>query len=376
MAWKISDEFLSTLALGGKVVVTASVTVDGVATVLAPADLSVTLQEGNVRRTLSASFVPALSSGQRTDDLFDLLSTELADFKVTVGFDWGAGSVEQIPIFTGRASQVPSKQSSGSVQVTASDYGADLAEVDCTPSIVQAASMTRRAAIAALITFAFPAASIVDTASDTGTLLTEQTWTGKVWDAINTIATGGNLDVYADPAGIFHIRDTPDLGAPIRILKMGPGGTIKVVDRNRPLSKLYNRVVVVPGATDGSQTWTSVTYDITALDPTSRRRAALAGPRVKTITSPTTATAADAVALAIRTMQRVMGRTETVSTTAYLDPSLELYDSVQIVAQREEDGGLIALTHIVEGATLNVFSSSKLAWEMTLSTRNVGVSDD
>lgn len=370
MAWPVSAAFLQSLAAGGRIKATATVTILGVDTVLGLSDLSVNLQDGNVRRTCSLSAVPDLTGGQRTDGLYDLLSTELAVVSVSAGFDW-SGQVEMVPIFKGRATEVGSVQGAGLVSMSLADYGADLASIDCTPAVVQPGTMTRRAAIAALITFAFPDAVIVDTSTDTGMLDSEQVWSGKVWESINALATDGGIDVSAAPDGTWRLRDMPDVGVPVRLYRMGAAGTVKSMDRKRPLDKLYNRVVVTPAATDGSQDWDSVECDITTLDPESPRRAALAGPRVKAITSPT-ATATEAAAVAVKAMRGAMGKTERLSTSMFLDPSIDLHDTVQVVGQREADGGTVAVTHLIDGASFSILSGGKPAWSATLSTRNVG----
>lgn len=372
MAWQVSDAFLKTIAVGGRVVADLSMTAGGVTTPLSKiSDCTVNLQEGNVRRTMSVSLIPNLEAGQRTDDLYDLISTELATFQLRIGFDWGSGQRETVYAFTGRATEGGSKQASGLVTLSAADYGADLAAVDCDPAIVQAETMTRRDAIKALIAYAFPGAVIEDTATDAGTLDSEQTWSGKVLDAINTLATDGGIDVSAGPDGKWRLRDMPTLGKPVRLLRMGDAGTIKGIDRKRPLDKLYNRVTVNPASTDGSQDWDSVTVDVTSIDPSSPRRAELAGPRVKVITSPT-ATEAEALSAATAELRRVIGRTETITTDIFLDPSLDLYDTVQIVGQREADGGITAVNHIIDGATFNVISRGEAAWSASISTRNTG----
>lgn len=374
MPWTVSPEFSRSVAVGGRIICNGTVMVGGTSYPLKLTDCSVTLQEGNVRRSCSMSAIPDLSNGQRTDDLYDLLSSDLATFRIVAGFQWGPGRSETVAAFTGRATEVGASQGSGKVTISASDFAADLAAIDLIPAVTQASTMTRRDAIKAIIADCFPDAMIVDTSTDTGTLGSDQTWSGKAWDAINTMAADGGIDVSAGPDGNWYMRDEPEIGNPVRLYRMGPAGTVKSIDRRRPLDKMYNRVIVQPSATDGSQGWDSVTYDITSLDPTSPRRSALAGVRVKTITSPT-ASVDEAVALAVRTMKRAMGRTEKLSTAMFLDPSVDLYDTVQIVGQREADGGVIAVNHLVDGATFDILSGGKAAWSSSLSTRNMGVSD-
>lgn len=359
--WDVSADFSASIPVGGRIACGLTVEVDGATTALHPSALSISLQEGNVRRQATATVVADTMSPAA---LFSLLSTELATFRSTAGFSWGIEE-EQIPIFTGRAAQVVMQQASGSVTVALADFGADLAAVTCTPEIVQAASLTRRAAIAELAAIAFPGVIVVDDASDTGTLGSDQTWSGSVWDAINALAVDGLMDVAFRPDGRLWIRDMPTLGQPVTLIRSGAGGTIKSFDRTRPLDKLYNTVIVTPGTTDGSQTWQSATIDVTQLDPASRRRPALAGPRVKTVTSSTAASTEDAAAIARIELGKVLGVTETVSCELIANPAIDLYDSVSLVAQVDPQENAISVTHIVDG-----WNFDALAWSMSLSTRS------
>lgn len=358
--WTVSQDFLDSIPAGSRVVVTAELDTDGTITTLQVVTGSVSGQDQNVRRTFSGSFSHESLSAY---ELYDLVSFDAAILSVSVGFDWG-GVTEVVPVFMGRISRASLSMSDAHVSVSAADFGYDLAQQKFFPALTQAASMTRRAAIAAIVADVFPGITVSDSATDTGTLLSEQTWTGSRWDAIKSLATDGNMECFFGPDGSFIIRDLPTIGTAVYLFKTHEGGTITGFDRERPLDKLFNAVVVKPATTDGSQTWTPVTAEIT--DVTSPRHKSRIGVRPLEISS-STATSIGASTIAGEKLLQVQGRTETVSLDSIANPALELGDTVQVVAQAWHEVPTVALTHLVDGFTFDINK-----WSMSLSTRNMG----
>lgn len=358
--YTVTDDFIDSIPSGTRVTYAATVTVASTSYTLDMVAGSVSVREGNVRRTFTGDFSHSdLTSYQ----LYDLLSNEAAVLHVTVGFNWG-GSSESVDVFRGRLSKTTLGGAQGFVTVTAADFGFDLNQQTLTPSITQAAGTTRRNAIKALVQDGFPGVTITDTASDTGTLLAEQTWSGTRWEAINQLATDGNMDCFFAPDGSFIIRDIPTIGTPVYLFRTQDGGTITAYDRERPFDKLFNAVVVQPKNTDGSQGWTQQLVEIT--DTASPRHKSKIGVRALKVAN-VTGDATQALAVANKQLWQVLGKTETVALTAIANPALEIGDTVQIVAKPWLDHEEVALTHLVDSYTFNI-----LAWSMSVSTRNMG----
>lgn len=358
--WTVSKTFLDSIPAGSRVTSSATITVNGVSTALDMDSGSVMVQDQNVHRTFRGVFSHSVLTSQ---ELYDLLSNEGAVLQVKVGFDWGDTS-ETITIFTGRTSTAVRNHSEETVTLNAADYGFDLAQQTFEPSLTQPAGTTRRAAIAAIVSGGFPGVVITDTATDTGTLLAEQTWSGSRWDAISQLADDGKLQCFFAPDGSFIIRDQPTIGTPVYLLRTSEGGTITSFDRQRPLDKLYNAVIVKPATTDGSQTWSQVTVEIT--DTASPRHKSKVGVRALSITN-VTGGVAEATAVATAKLKQVQGKTETVAMNAIANPALEIGDTVQIIAQAWNDTPTVALTHLVDGYTFDIDT-----WSMSIATRNLG----
>lgn len=358
--WAVSQSFLASIPAGSRVTNSATVTVEGVTTDLQMASGSVTVQDQNVHRTFSGVFSHKSLTAY---ELFDLLSYEGAVLKVKVGFDWGNTS-ETVDVFTGRISKASLRRSDAFVTVNAADYGYDLAQQTLEPALTQTAGITRRAAIAAIVSAGFPGVTITDTATDAGTLLAEQTWSGSRWDAISQLADDGKMQCFFAPDGSFIIRDQPTISTPVYLLRTGDGGSITGYTRDRPLDKLYNTVIVKPKTTDGTQTWTQVTVEVT--DTASARHKSKVGVRALTLSN-VTGTLAEATAVATAKLEQIQGRTETVALEAIANPALELGDTVQIIAQAWNDTPTVALIHLIDGYTFDIPT-----WSMSLATRNLG----
>lgn len=360
--YKASDDFLRSIIVGSKVAYDCAVTVGGVATKLALTAGSVSLQNGsNTRRTLSAT-VGAIDTGNLTaKDVYALLSDESAIFTLSVGFDWGSGQKELIPVFTGRASNASLKTGEGTVDFAAADYGYDLAQQSWPVPFVQASSMTRRDAIKQIVTGA--GFTYKDTATDTGTLGSEQTWSGSKWDAINQIATDGTMDCFFDATGTFIIRDTPTISqTPVYMYQTGDNGQIKNLDRQRTLDELYNAVKVTPASTDTNNGWTQQYIWQQITDTTSPRHPDKVGLRIKEIQS-YTGTQNDGIKTAQTTLDNLQGSTETLNVESIANPALEIGDVIEVLAT--DRGETVYVKHLVDSYSFDLPS-----WTMTVSTRS------
>lgn len=358
--YTVSSDFIASIPAGTRVFTTATVKVDAVTYSVQLSDGSVSVRDGNVHRTFTGSLSHASLT---SSELYDLLSNEGAILNVSVGFDWGS-TTESVAVFAGRISRASLSVAEPRVSVTAADFGYDLAQQTLIPALTQAVGTTRRAAIAAIVTAGFPGVTVTDTATDTGTLISEQTWSGTRWDAIKQLATDGNMECFFAPDGRFIIRDIPTISTPVYMLRTSDGGTITSYSRERPLDKLYNAVVVKPKNTDGSQTWSQVYVEIT--DTASQRHKSKIGVRSVAVDN-VSGSEAEATAVANAKLLQVQGRTETVALQAIANPALELGDTVQVIAQPWLDTPATAVTHIVDSYTFNIKD-----WSMSIATRNMG----
>lgn len=360
--WDVSEEFLGALTAGLRHVSRATVTVGEVETELEVAACQIQVRDGlQHRQVTGAEFGSATLT---PTELYDLLSSDAAILRIWTGIRVGL-SPEWVPVFTGRLSIGRLDAASGTVSVTAADFGFDLSRQELWPPVVQAGTLTRREAVAELVEGAFPGITIVDEATDTGTLGTEQTWTGKRSEAIESLLSDGAMEGFFLPDGRFLIRDIPDIGTPVYTVRTGEQGTIKTFERERPLDQLFNCVVMQATATDGSQGWDQVTAQID--DPLSPRHPDKIGLRTFEAQS-FTGTEAEALAAAEARLRKVTGRTETVRLGVVSNPALEYGDTVALVVQGWLDRPAMTFTHIIDSLTFDLVS-----WHQDLSTRNLGV---
>jgi hypothetical protein len=188
---------------------------------------------------------------------------------------------------------------------------------------------------------------------------------GSRWEAINALATDARAEVFFYPDGTAVIRDLPVLGAPVWRAATGPGGTILSGDRQRPLDRMWNTVIVNPAATDGSQGWTSVSAQIAnPMHPRYPGRFGI-GVRPFTIDSPTAGDVTEAMAIAEAKLRDVQGTTETISLGLLSNAALEGGDVIDITFSAWEDTPSQTVTHMVDGFTLDLSTGA-----MTLATRS------
>ncbi|GEM_PF-6970066 len=350
----VSSEFLA--AIGSGMIIETKATVNDIPVALVSG--SIRGQVSNVRRSFSGDL--ATLDGDY-DGFYDFLSQDGAILKVITGIP---DLNEWVPMFIGRLNAGSAIGGQGHVPVSASDFGFDLAQQELLTPVTQAASVTRLAAIEELVSAGFPSVNIHNSASDTGTLGSEQVWSGSRWDAINTIAKDAGAECYFDPSGDFIIRDQPAVSTPVYSYNTGSKGTVISLERSRPLDQLINTVVVSAASTTGNQDWDSVTVQITDTDHP--RHPSRIGVRVLRIDSPT-ANETDAAAIASRELDKALGRTETLNVQAVGNPAIELGDTVGLSMQGWLDSGTQTWTHIIDG-----FSFDLKNWSQQLETRSYG----
>ncbi|MGB3414029.1 MAG: DUF5047 domain-containing protein [Microbacteriaceae bacterium] len=358
----MSEEFLQTLPTGFRGINEAIASVNGDDYPLELTSGQVTMTGQEVNRTFTGK---VSSEKYSVNELYDLLSIEGAIISIQTGMSWGGANQEIVPVFKGRIQTASKTETEGVVNLRASDYGADLNAQELITPIVHSASVTRRQAIIQLVQYGVPGVSFRDTSTDTGTLGSEQTWTGRLRQAIDTIAADAGVECFFAPDGAFVIRDAiTEPGEPVYLMRTGNEGTITGLDRNRPLDRLFNCVIVEAATTDGSQPWSQVVVEIT--DTNNPRHKSKIGIRPIRIKSPT-ASETEAQRIGTQKLAQVQGKTETVVLSGITNPALERGDTIQIIAEGWKEQPAVVLNHIVDGLSMNLAS-----FAMNLSTRNMG----
>lgn len=294
-------------------------------------------------------------------DLYAAVSTPGAVFWIGHGIEFGPGDVELLDVLYGEAVSGGVSLAAGAIRLSVADMWSRVERCRfIAPN--SPAPGTRASRIAAALTSAVPGASVTITAEG------GQYMGGKVWDLdrtqlIRDLATDGALDVTPAPDGTWLISDEPILTptAPAWTYRTGEGGNIGSADRDRPLDRLYNMVVVRP--TDETQTWGQQVVKLE--DPTHPRHESKIGPVPYFYSSPTAATAGAAWNAGAAILQRVVGTTETLTLGALGHPGQEPGDTVAVVHPATDTDPGFGDVHIVDSVSLDCVSGA-----MTLNTRS------
>lgn len=356
----VSERFITALAAPHRVTTVVTATPPGgEALTVQVTRLSVTADAGSrMRRRASLECFA-------TAEDWAVLSTDGCLFRVEHGIDFGGGDVELVPVFTGEASQGVRALApgGGSVSLPLQDLWAWISRTDFLNPVVITAGTSRVQAIIDLVQDARPGTPIATSVTASGgTVGADLVLDGSRADAINTLASDGRLSVYFDGAGSFVIRDAPlSTDASVVTLRQ-----LTAVERSRPLDKMYNTVVVNPSATDGSQTWTQQVAQIT--DPAHPRHPDKVGVVPYRVASPTAQTAGDALTIALNTLDRVVGSTESLSLGLVANPALDAGDVVRVVTPQVDEEPADIIQHVIDSLSMDLVTGG-----MSLSTRSLGV---
>lgn len=313
----------------------------------------------------AASVASAIGSGIRYSaslsvtpepgtDTYAMVSTPGAIFKIRHGIDFGAGDVELVDCGVYEAA-------TGGVRITGGDISLTLVDLwqrveRCRFLVPHSpASGKRSSLISAAVSAVIPGAEVL-TSADGGTF----TGGSNVWDYdrtqfVSDLASDGSLDAAFDASGAFRIRAEPVMAtAPVWTYRTGIEGNIVEADRDRPLDRLYNMVIVVP--IDGEQTWTRQSVSID--DASHPRHRSKIGDVPFFYRSPTLLTASAALAAARTILQRVIGSTETLTIEGLSNPALEVGDVVAVLHERTDtDPGFQAI-HFIDSLQFDLSTGS------------------
>lgn len=296
-------------------------------------------------------------------DTYGLISTPGAIFAIKHGIDFGGGDVELVDCGVYEAAKPAVDLGGGDIRVTLVDQWVRL-ERNRFLSPYYPESGSRAVKIAEVVTAAIPGVVLVGTA-DGG--LYEQG--DNLWDRdrtrfIRDMADDGALDAAFDASGAFRIRPQPIMDAAsenVWTFRTGVAGNILTADRERPLDKLYNTVVMEP--MEESQSWDRQV--IVLGDTDHPLHPSKYGPAQFFYKSPTLQTPADVTAAGVAILQRFMGTTETINLGAVSNPALEVGDVVPVIhARTDTDPGLQAV-HAIDSFQMDLKTGA-----MTLATRS------
>jgi hypothetical protein len=184
----------------------------------------------------------------RTSD--DPLSPEFAVVHISAGVEYGDGSSELFPIFTGRI-DTPTREPDGTVSFSCYDLAEDVIgyRFEQPRTTVEATTLDE---IRGLILEALPQATFgTDTVLDA--LTPRLTWDEDRGEALDSLAQSLGGRWYALGNGDFVVRDASYTGGTIVAeYTDGPRGVVSTAAASRSRSGAFNSVVVVSERTDGT----------------------------------------------------------------------------------------------------------------------------
>jgi hypothetical protein len=362
--WDVSERFLQALRGPHKLVTEATVTVPGGDPVDVRVKAGSISADSSSRVRRSGSMVV-----QGGADVFALVSTPGAVFRVYHGIDFGS-TTELVPVFTGELSSPVQQVGVGEVRVTLADLGERVSRCRFLAPFSPAGSTRRVDVIAAVVADAVPAATVVDSSTDVGTVGGGKVWDENRWDVITDLALDGQSEAFFAADGSFRLRDAPSMtSSPVWTVNAGDGGVLISAARERPLDRLFNTVVVRPSATDGSQSWTQQVVSVEG--PGSPLAPDVIGTVPFFFASPSASTAEAARAAGLRILRRVVGLTESLAIECVANPALEINDVIRVITPSTEVDSAQAFQHFVDS-----FSFDLASGRMSIQTRLQGVQID
>ena len=255
-------------------------------------------------------------------DLYSSLAAEGTLFALEHGIRFGNRS-ELVPFGTYVATKVPGALYTDRYRLSLADRWVDLEEARFL-SPLQPAPGSRVAEITTRVTEALPGVTTSATTTGCGNLDGSRVWQDARTDLIRDLAADGVLEASFDGSGVFVVRDEPAIssgsaGSSTFALTAGEVGTILSAERERPLTKRYNTVVVRPSGPD--QTWTQQVAQVA--DVNHPRHPSKIGVRPLFWSSPTITNQFDALNAAEARLQRLLKAASVMTVNAVSNPALE-----------------------------------------------------
>jgi hypothetical protein len=319
---------------------------------------SVTADRGaQVRRSCQVALDPATLRG------LSGVTIQGAYLQLDVGLDYLDGTQELIPQGYFRIDSEDTDRPGGALSLQG--FGREKVVID--DAFIQPRTEANSSSldlIELLLLESVPDAVIVRRATRDGSV-SRTTWETDRWKAIDgddaSIARSLGVEVWADGRGRFVITDVPTLAdPPVWAVNAGAGGVLVTSATSASVDGVFNVVVAVGDASDGSvPVGPVVVQDEDVTSPT--RVGGPFGRRVRHYSSPLLRTPGQAESAARSLLANSLGLTRGLSFTAVPNPALEPGD----VALVTGDGEAPSL-HIIDKITLS--SSGAMSCE-TRSTK-------
>lgn len=296
-------------------------------------------------------------TGMWPDQAADLLAPYGNELYIERGVALGGGSVEWVSLGFFRIQSPDQDQpENGPIRVEARDRMAGIIDGRLLAPVQFAATDTYGDVVTALIAEVYPSATIEwDDTSDTQTLdrtlIAEEDRHGF----LDNLVTGIGKIWYWDHRGVLVITDPPDPGNPVFDLDAGPGGVLVSASRRLTRERVYNAVVALGEALDGTPPARGVAVDANVDSPTYFY--GRFGPVPRFYTSPFLTSDAQAAAAARAILQQQLGLPYNVDLTAVPNPALEPYDPIRV----RYSTAAAAETHILQTLTIPLTAEATMA---------------
>lgn len=233
--------------------------------------LGVPIVEGNVTANLT-NRVTRSASFDLSDEFFprsvdDVMSPYRAVVKIFAGTEYGNGTQEVFPVFTGRVYQVD-RNPGGSVTFRADDLAADVVACRFEQPVNSRTTAMATAEVQRLITQAVPQATF-GTNDVEDTLTPKLTWDEDRGQALDDLSEAMGARWYSLGNGDFVIREfVYAVGTPLQSFEDGVGGLLSAAQTSVTRDGTANSIVVVAERMDGTDPVRYVARDGNALSPT------------------------------------------------------------------------------------------------------------
>lgn len=213
----------------------------------------------NAAWTLSEEWYPRSSS--------DPFSQYVSVVRIRSGVEYGDGSLELFPVFTGRV-LTAQRGATGEVSFTADDFAADVVGYPFEAPRTADRNSSVLAEIEALILEAIPQAVFGVHGVADGPV-PELTWDedrGQALDDLSSVVGGRWI---ADGSGVFTVQPLVYApGTPVQDFFDGPGGLLSEADTESTRAGSANSITVVSERTDGSDPIRVTVRDTSPTSPT------------------------------------------------------------------------------------------------------------
>lgn len=268
---------------------------------------------------------------------------------------------ELVPVFHGEVTSGQQDLGGQTITLDLSDPS-NLLTLPFISTFAPAAGTRRSQVIANAITTAIPGTTVRNTSSDLG-LVGALNWTTNPMDVVNTLQKDIGAECFFMPDGSYVIRDLPVLDAP----PVWSTNQAESAQRTRPMDQMFNTVVVQPGATDGTQTWTQQVVSIT--DTSSPLHSSKIGVRAYIYQDNTSISSQQAHAGGLAILNRFMGSSESLNLGLLVNPALEGSDVIGVIVPGINNEPAQSFRHFIDSFSLDLATGS-----MTLATRTTQLS--